>query len=159
MQTLNQTIEKNQAATKLAQGLLQDLASYARCGNHEEWSLTWEQLQRTLNEVLNTEYTVRELEKAPVAPSVAQPKPVAHEHELTECVQGKGSCYHNKSYSAGFKCPTCGRVVRANLNYLGIGRRVYCNGKRSFRLNRSELVQLKVDAMHGKNTLTFPEAR
>jgi hypothetical protein len=143
MQTLNQAIEKNQAAIKLAQGLLQDLASYSRVGNHEEWSLTWEELQRALSVVLNTEYTAREQEKVvPVAPPVAQPKPVAHEHELTECVQGKGSCYHNKSYSAGFKCPSCGRVVRANLNYLGVGRRVYCNGRRSFRLNDNERYEL-----------------
>ena len=49
------------------------------------------------------------------------------EHDKIMCTQGKGLRYNYKSWSASFTCPTCGRIVSQNLNFLG-RKKLYCNG-------------------------------
>ena len=48
-------------------------------------------------------------------------------HENIRMEMAKGTCYNNNSYTGFFKCPSCGRRVAANLNFLGT-RKIFCNG-------------------------------
>jgi hypothetical protein len=67
-------------------------------------------------------------EKGNIGPFIGMSKPDRKPHDPAQMVQGRGLRYNYKSWSAGFRCPTCNRVRQANLNYLGSGGRIYCNG-------------------------------
>ena len=50
-------------------------------------------------------------------------------HQITKMELGKGRCHHGGSSITGaFKCPTCGNARWFNLNWLGHGGRILCNG-------------------------------
>lgn len=52
-------------------------------------------------------------------------------HSLTIAVRvAHSESYHGASYSARFKCPTCGKSQRFNLNFLG-DREIVCDGERA----------------------------
>lgn len=46
--------------------------------------------------------------------------------------------YSNKNWSGLFQCPTCGRRVRQNLNFLGSRNELVCDGVRSKRQRKHE---------------------
>lgn len=57
-------------------------------------------------------------------------------HTETRCTQVPHTeQYHNKSWSAAFACPVCGKTQRRNLNFLG-GKWLLCNGEKVRTVSR-----------------------
>lgn len=51
------------------------------------------------------------------------------EHQIRQMQMGKGRCHHGGStHTAIFTCSECKRTRSFNLNWLGHGGRIFCNG-------------------------------
>jgi len=59
-------------------------------------------------------------------------------HDQAMCIRDVRLTYYNgRSYNGTFRCPTCGREGRINLNYLGRHARVVCRGDKKLHIERA----------------------